>query len=270
MLKTHRIILMALLGMLFSSTAFGQAEEAYEELLKANKYASRGAISRSIKHYEKVLELSPQTYPLAYFNLAEVYRAKGECEKAVMLYGLFAQIVADEGEKKEAKKAQQACSKELKTVTVSGKPEATTIKLNGYFWVSDQLPQPIQLMTGRYKLSFEAVDHLPDEQTIDVSDADLPVSFDLKKQTFFGEIIVGDIGIKGAKVRVFEGPSDKTKVLHEGELPMKEAIKVKEGKHFVEVVAPEHNRWIRNVTVGRDEKSEVKPKLTRSRPSELN
>jgi len=49
-----------------------------------------------------------------------------------------------------------------------------------------------------------------------------------------------------------------------------EEIEVLEGRHFVEVTQDGFDRWIRNVSVRRDDTSEVKVSLTPSRPDELD
>ncbi|MFW5968655.1 MAG: hypothetical protein ACOCV2_14110, partial [Persicimonas sp.] len=105
---------LAVLGLMVSSgppTAFAQDDDgedeekidAAAEYSEANRLASAGAITRSIPHYKKVLRAAPTQYPRAYYNLAEVFRAKDECSEAVLLYRAY-RTQQPEGEKAAAAK----------------------------------------------------------------------------------------------------------------------------------------------------------------------
>src|SRR5690554_8126667 len=75
------------------------------EFERANRLASAGALTRSIPHYKKVLEAAPGRYIQAYFNLGEVYRLKGECREAVLLFGLCLNMETKEGNGADAEKS---------------------------------------------------------------------------------------------------------------------------------------------------------------------
>ncbi len=263
--------MVALVGFLsvvvFSPALSAQSvDEAFEQLEKANRLASAGAISRSIPHYKKAIELAPGQIPQAYFNLAEVYRAKGSCNDAVIPYRAYAAYSETPNAKQEVEKALRACNtSSWKTLTLRLEPEGARAKIGGYLWPArDQVK--LRLPQGAYKIEVQAVDHHPQNLEVELGEDDVSRAVSLEKMKFKGKIVVE--APEGAKIRIFAGPSDKTDVVVDGATPGK-AVEILEGRHFVEVTQEGFDRWIRNVSVRRDDTSTVRVRLTPSKPTEL-
>lgn len=243
-----------------------QVDEAYEQLQQANKLASAGAISRSIPVFKKAIELAPGQIPQAYFNLAEVYRARGSCEDAALPYRAYAVYAGTSEAQKEVARAMRRCNTTgWQTLTLQLKPEGARAKIAGYLWPAKK-QVTVLLPRGEYKIAVEAVDHHPDEFTIELADEDVTRSVELEKMKFKGKIQVN--APEGSRIRIFAGPSDKTEIVADEAKPG-EAVEVSEGRHFVEVTRDGFERWIRNVSVKRDETSEVKVAMTPLKPSEI-
>lgn len=263
------MLLAMVLVMVLPATA-GAQDEASEALETANGLASKGKLAEAVPYYKKSLELDPTGHPLAYLNLAEVQKVRGNCREAVLMYQLYAGIRDTEEARKEADAGVKRCKGdgwpklEVRTTTDLG----AKVKINGFVAGTDGKFGPASLPPGDYLVQVEAIDHHPSSQSVrlDAEDAKLEVS--LEKMTFKGKILV-QTAVPGARIRIFEGPSDKTKQLYDMRSPMKEGVEVMEGRHFVEVTANGYDRWIRNVSVGRDDVAVVKVELSREKPPEL-
>ena len=116
-----------------------EAEEKidpYAELQRANKLASYNALTRSVPHYKKVIKAAPRQYPIAHFNLGEVYRVKGECAPGVLYYEAYLRVGQDEGALQDARDAIKECTagKETALLTIQPAPnEGATTKIGVRF-----------------------------------------------------------------------------------------------------------------------------------------
>lgn len=264
-------ILIGALSVLAAAPAWAQSGEAYDAITKANELARAGAISRSIPFYEKGIKLDPKGYTLAYFNLAEVWRAKGRDNKAAFFYTLYTLHGSDETTLKQAKQAlSELKSEKWGTLAVTGTPtEEVTITVDGYLLAEGEDVDEIALPAGTYEVEVSAIDHIATKEKVEISEGEAEAfTYGLEKMTFFGTIQV-KASKEGATIKIYAGPSDKTRVVHETKAPMNEPIKIEEGRHFVEVTAPDHKRWIRNVTVARDGEVVVDATLSKSLPPEI-
>lgn len=247
------------------------AADAAEAVAKGNELASRGSYADAVPYYEKALRLDPLGNLLAYFNLAQVQKARGNCPSAVLLVQMYATVAGTEEARKEADATVKDC-KAQDWPTLALKVDAKTpgtLHIDGILAASDGTFGPLAVPPNRtYEVRFEATDHHSATQEVAVKLAPVTATQTLKPMTFFGLIVVS-VDVEGARVRVFEGPSDQTPVLFEGQSPVKEGIKVREGRHFVEVTREGYERWIRNVSVGRDGEVAVEVKMRRSLPTEI-
>jgi tetratricopeptide (TPR) repeat protein len=251
--------------------AFAQNAEAYDAISEANDLARRGAITRSIPYYEKGLKLAPLGYTLAYFNLAEVWRAKGRTSQAAFFYTLYLRHGSDEATLKQAKQAlEELRSDSWGRLTVTGTPiEESTIRIDGFLLAMDEDVVELELPAGEYTIEVTATDHIASTEKVEIESGELAaVTYGLEAMTFYGTLLV-NVEVEGAKVKIYAGPSDTTRVVHETKAPMKEPVTLEEGKHFVEITSPDHKRWIRNVVVGRDSESVIDATLTRALPPEI-
>lgn len=259
---------MLVLGVSFGSVNATAQDGAYESFVQANRLASAGAITRSIPHYEKTIEAAPDRYPKAFFNLAEVFRAKSECSKAAILYAAYAAHVGTDEARSEATRAVKPCRREswIK-LEVTATPENSRIRVDGYpFPEAERLA--LELPRGEYTVAVAAVDHHETEKAVQLDGADESVkeSFKLEAMKFYGTIEIE--APEGSKVRVHKGPDESTPVVSEFDAPGS-SKKVLEGRHFVSVTREGFRRWIRNVDVRRDEVTRVEVDLVRELPAEI-
>ena len=245
-------------------------DEAAVAFDTANKLAAKGKLSEAVPYYKKVLELAPQAHPLAYFNLAEVQKVRGKCDEALLMFQLYASLRSTSEARDEVRPGVAKCKGErLPKLGIKASAEQPAkVRINGFLASVDGVFGPAPLPPGEYVVEIEAVDHHPvsEKITLDADGATLEKT--LEKMLFSGKILV-ESSVSGARIRIFEGPNDKTKVLFDLRAPMHEGVEVPEGRHFVEVTAIGCDRWIRNVAVGRDDLSVVRVSLSKSRPPEL-
>jgi tetratricopeptide (TPR) repeat protein len=247
-----------------SAGAAAQMEQADAALKQANKLASSGKLSKAVPKYREALQADPGGHPLGYYNLAEVYRALGECEDAVFMFQLYASVRQTEAARKEADAGIQKCKgTEFPTLAVKAQPsEDARVMINGFLASYGDFG-PAALPPGSYEVEVTAIDHESFKQTVELGEEGVALDVELEKLTFYGKVRV-EANVEGARVRVFAGPSDKTAKVHEVRTPMKDGVKVEEGRHFIELTAKGYNRWIRNVSVLRDDETVVRVEMSRS------
>lgn len=263
--------------------AKGEKEEEkvdpYAELQRANKLASYNAWTRSIPHYKKVIEAAPRQFPIAVFNLAEVYRVKEECGPAVLYFEAYLRVGNDDGAKRDAKKAIERCKRgeETATLAVTATPEdVSTIKIGGAIFSENSKLEGLELLAGEYDIEASAADHISQSKTVTLSEGDEKnVDVDLVHKTYYGSLKVA-VDQEGAAVEVepleLDAPksdSEKSELAFELTSPMNEAEKLPTGKYSVVVNKDEFDRWIRYVRVERDEQTTVDVEMVESLPSEI-
>ena len=250
----------------------GDSQDAYEHYERANHLASAGAYSRSISHYEKVLELAPDEYSLAFFNLAAVLRHKKKTAQAVVLYKAFLHYATDPTEKRDAELAIRECraGSVWPTLTVQPVPiGGATIKINGHILSTGTAIEKMALPRGEYNLEIQVTDYQPFSQTIKLTADDHQIiDPSLEKIIYFGNLHV-ETAAEGAKIIIHETGDPKSPIIAEFEGNQPTPIKVREGKHFVEVTGDDYRRWIRNVVVPRNGDVKVVATLKRSIPKEI-
>jgi tetratricopeptide (TPR) repeat protein len=244
------------------------------EFARANRLASAGAVTRSIPHYEKVLEAAPEKYPQAHFNLAEVYRFKKECRKAVLLYNAYMSFEKGEQNKSDALNGIAGCTQGEKTgtLTFSSKPEGRTkLVIDGYVFAEGNIDK-IELIVGEYAIEAQAIDHVSKTDTVAIEEGgEVQRNWELEKKLFFGSLRIG-VETKGATVTIEPKDLDSPKAEEETltiTTPVDEPQELATGKYFVEVTKPGFERWIRNVHINRDEEADVRVSLTESLPEAI-
>ncbi|MGM0555122.1 MAG: hypothetical protein ACQEVA_01975 [Myxococcota bacterium] len=287
--KLFACLFAAVLG-LIASPAIAQEDAAgeedseekvdpYAEMQRANKLASYNALSRAIPHYKKVVEAAPRQFPIAHFNLGEVYRVKGECGPAVLYFEAYLRVGEDKGAIKDAKEAIAGCKKgeETARLTVTTDPKETSrIKIGGAIFSEEGEVDGLELLAGEYEIEVDALDHLPAAETVELDKgAEKTVEMKLVHKTYFGTLEV-QVDQKGAKIEVepleLDAPeSEETPedLAFTSESPMEEARKLPTGKYSIEVTKAGFNRWVRYVRVEREELKSVDVELVRALPSEI-
>lgn len=254
-----------------SNTGPDARVQAADAVARANSLASEGKFADAIGYYENAIKLDGANHELAYYNLAEVQKVRGNCRAAVLMFQLYASLVGTPNARQEADTGIKGCNtKGWPTLALKVEPgTGAEIFIDEMLAAPTGTFGPVIVPPGSYEVRFAAEDHHPQTEMVTVEAEPVAVTKTLKKMTFFGTITV-KVDLEGARVRVFEGPSDKTAELFAGPSPMKEPVRVREGRHFVEVTKDGYRRWIRNVNVGRDVDTEVDVELTRSLPPEIS
>lgn len=262
-----------------SSTAMAEEGDskinAAWEFQRANRLASAGAITRSIPHYEKVLKAAPDKYPQAYFNLAEVYRFKDMCKKAVLLYQAYARL-APKDESDAAAGVRQCVAgkgKKTGTLSVSAEPEAVTrVRVDGYVVGRSGEVDKLELLPGSYEVEVSADDHIAQRKSVEIeAEKTETIELELEKKLFYGTVDIA-VNQKGATIKLTPRQLDSPKASDEVvELssPMDEPKKLATGKYFLEVTAPDYDRWIRNIYVKEDETTSVDVRLSEALPEAI-
>ncbi len=252
------------------SAVAGAQELAIDALERANSLASKGKLAEAVPFYEKAIELDGPGHTLAYLNLAEVQKVRGKCREASLMFQLYASVDRSDESKADADRGVKECKADKwPRATIQSSPAGAVIKLDGFLASIDGTLGPIHLPPGEHQVTVEAKDHHPATQKLIVGEEDVSLDVKLEKMLFNGKLLV-KTNVPEAKIRIFEGPSDSTKVLAAVDAPMTEPVVALEGRHFVEVTADGYQRWIRNVSVSRDEATVVEVTLTRARPPELD
>jgi hypothetical protein len=253
--------------------------DPYAELQRANKLASYNAWTRSIPHYKKVIEAAPRQFPIAHFNLAEVYRVKEECKPAVLYFEAYLRVGNDQGAIRDAKKAIKTCKRGKKTAKLDVKAtpaDVTTIKIGGAIFAEDGTLEGLELLPGEYEIELSAADHIPSSKTVELDEGEeRTVSVELIHKTYFGTMKV-NVDKDGATVTVEpleldapDSPETPDDIDFELDSPMEKARKLPTGKYSVLVEKKDYDRWIRYVRVERDQETTVNVELTRSLPEEI-
>lgn len=232
------------------------------EFQRANRLASAGALTRSIPHYKKVLEAAPERYIQAHFNLAEVYRLKGECAQAVLLFGLYLNLEADPANRADAKAGRDAClqGSAAGELSLAVTPDYATLMIDGYQASTEGQIEKLRLLNGTYTVEIRAEEHIPQTLKLEVSDSK-PVDqkIDLEKKLFFGSLQIA-VNKPDATIRVEPKKLDSHKAADKVltlTSPVDGPMKLATGKYFIEITQKDSKRWIRNVDIRRDELTQV-------------
>ena len=245
----------------------------YQEFNKANRFVSLGGLTRAIPHYEIVLRTEPLAYSIAHYNLAEVYRAKKQCDKAVFHYQAYILIGNDDEAIKLSRQAIRDCSKaDWPTLAIRSNVDSAKLTINGFMLTQNGTLDAITLAPGSYEIELGADEWIAQTQTIQLTtNQKEQASFELEKKTFHGTAKLR-VDKPGAQIRITARKLDKS-TLQQGALtltsPINDPIKLPTGQYEVEVTLNDHERWLRYITVRRDQETTVDVTLTRSLPAEI-
>jgi tetratricopeptide (TPR) repeat protein len=251
--------------------------DAHAELTRANKLASRGAITRSVTHYENVLKAAPDRYPSAYYNLAGVMVRKEKYKRALLLYEAYrwmggAGSDAD-GKKGIAKIKAKIWNKKLATLSVDIEPEQKAkIVVDGLVIAQNRDIEGMTVLAGEYTVESEVVDHFPEKKTVTLEkEGEESVKLEPRMKVFYGKA-AATVNEEGATIK-FKAEELKSSEA-EGKTvvkksPLEEPVELATGKWLVEVKKKNFHRWVRYIDVRRDEKSSVQVKLEEKLPEEI-
>lgn len=242
-------------------------------LLRANRLASAGALKRSIPHYNKAIKSGQEQYPIAHFNLGEVYKAQKKCGPAVLHYQAFLALGQDADTIKLSKRGVRECARaEWQTLSVQVEPVLdSTVLVDGNIVALGKPLKALTLASGRYDLEVRVRDYITHKETIKIQKEPVARTFKLERQTFFGTAKM-ELAVEGARVSLEPKLLDKVDPSIQKRVwmtPIKNEIRLPTGKYFLEVKKKGYDRWIRNIYVRRDSETLVQINLTKSLPSEI-
>ncbi len=260
----------------------------YAELDKGNKYASwnnSGGFKRAVKHYGRVLQADPVSFPYAYLNLGEVNKALKRCPAAVLAFQGYLAVSdpSDEGSAKQARRGIRECTLAgWPTLSISARPlEGLEILVDGHMLSRGADLAPVTLAPGSYEVVVRASEHVPFTETINVVRAadgsGTSRTLQLDRQTFFGQVDVNvshdGKPLEGVTVTLEPKKLDKP----DPDAPIvsltigadSKPVELATGKYFLEIEIEGYRRWIRNVYISRDSEQSIDVNLARSLPSAL-
>ncbi|TXC73149.1 hypothetical protein FRC91_17005 [Bradymonadales bacterium TMQ1] len=264
-----------------------------EALQRANRLAMAGAWTRSVPHYEAAILKAGQTFPIAYFNFAEVLRAKKQCERAVLFYQAYldrgdAQDVIEESRQNvqicleggagmvfegEEPQLSEGDPRWVRVTLAAGDAARGRIEIDGFPMFFSGQERQLWMRSGRYQVGATFVDHEPLQTEIVIGSApEQQVELNVEPMLFTGSLKVL-VDRPGAKVRVepreLDAPQRAEVEAFEMVAPWEEFRELPTGTYFVEVTLENHHRWIRNVEIERDRPSEVNVRLRRMLPEAI-
>ncbi|MBA2662833.1 MAG: PEGA domain-containing protein [Bradymonadaceae bacterium] len=252
-----------------------EALDPYREFVQGNRLASAGALTRAIPHYENVIRIAGERYPLAHFNLAEVFKQKRECARATVLYRAYIAQGNEQDVINEAHLGIRECKAQAvwPTLSVRALPaDGAIIRIDGYIVSRAKDLEKVEFAPGQYLLEVSSPDYRSHSQTITlVAGEPLEIEASLSMETFYGSLQLR-VEPQQATIRIVvreldapHGPTDPISMI----APIAEPLSLVTGKYFIEITHPNHQRWIRNIQISRDSKLEISASLQRELPAEI-
>lgn len=284
----RRSIVCALLligGMFWSTAAVAQDDNgeqgvnARAELEEANRLAGMNALTRSIPHYEKVIQAAPKQYPSAYFNLANVWQSKQKWAKALLYYQGYLAMGNDPSTREDAKREigrvkARVWNKKLAELNVDIEPESgASIYIDGTLVADGSDLEGMELLPGTYEVRGDARDHKPVTETVEIVISDTKKSLKMRpeKRTFFGRAKV-DVSQEGASIALIpkdlanpEGPGSKVT----RKAPLEETVELATGTWLLKVTKDGFHQWVRYIQIQRDQETSVRVRLDEKLPAEI-
>ena len=227
----------------------------YAGAMSAAKAAFKGQrFKEAADQFKLAFEIKPKGNLL--YNLALSYEKAGDLEEAVRFYTRFVDSVP--GSKRapavqdKIADLKQSLGGQYRTVKVSSSPPNAVIFIDDRAQGSmGQTPLVFRLMPGKYTVLADLKGHESGERSIDLSDTDQELHFDLLRSDEFGSIrfLVTE---RGADVMV-----DRKRI---AQSPVTEPIRVRQGQRQI-VVLNRFKNWSQTVTVtsGKELELNVEP-----------
>ena len=294
--RMARVMSIAMMASMMAVNAGAQetpSSNPVEALQRANRLAMAGAWTRAVPHYEAAILKAGQNFPIAYFNFAEVLRARKQCERAVLFY----QAYLDRGDAQdvieESRQNVQSCleggaemvfegnepplsegePRWVRVTLVARDVARGRIDIDGFPMFFSGEERQLWMRSGSYRVGATLADHEPLQTEIVIGSApEQRVELNAEPMLFTGSLKVL-VDRPGAKVRVepreLDAPQRARIETFEVLTPWEEARELPTGTYFVEVTLADHHRWIRNVEIERDRPSEVNVRLRRMLPEAI-
>jgi len=241
-----------------------------QKLVRRRKYAQALAVL-----HKRVGLLSEATID-DHYNILQLAVASKDCNMIVLHAYAYEFLDAEDPDLPEMIGHRERCQKKSPSyeIKVDAAPEASAVFFDG-IRLGDSPIESLILMPGRYRLMIEMEDYVTHAAEIKVLQ-DSPKEFSprLKKKVYFGNVMITSIPT-GASVRISEKPCVDKKGNCPGPLCCGKTsrssrrvgktpfgpLRMKVGKHYVELNRDGYERFIRNVSVERDQTYEFEAEL---------
>ncbi len=214
---------------------------------------------KAMRAYEEALRIDPLDVDV-YYNLVSVAKALRRCGD-VLLYGR-AHLYLDprSSDAKEVRGMMHRCQTLMEEsgarLSVKVDPEGAEVFVDGAIQGRAPLLE-LLLKSGRHQLRATHPDCEPYEERFELEErGTAQVAPKLKRRVYHGGLLVRTKPEAGVKVYVDEKPV--------GETPLKEPISLETRRYLMRLESPGWDRWVRYVTIRRDETTTVEATLERT------
>lgn len=241
-----------------------------QKLVRRRKYVQALAIL-----HKRIGILSEPTID-DHYNILQLAVASKSCKMIVLHAYAYEFLDSEDPDLPEMIGHRERCQKRAPSypVKIDAAPEASAIFLDGVR-VGDSPIDNLVLMSGRYQLKAEMEDYITHDAEIKVLQ-DSPKDFSprLKKKIYYGNVSITSVPT-GATVRISEAPCVDKKGDCPGPLCCGKTsrasrrvgktpfgpLRMRVGKHYVELRKDGYERFLRNVSIDRDQTYEFEAEL---------
>ena len=250
--------------------------EAERLLVEGQKLVRRRKYAQALGILHKRVALLPEPTIDDHYNILQLAVASKDCKMIVLHAYAYGFLDPEDPDLPEMIGHRERCQTRSPSfsIRVDAAPEASAVFLNGVR-VGDSPVENLVLMPGRYRLKVEMEDYVTHDVEIKVLQ-DSPKEFSprLKKKVYFGNVMITSQP-SGAVVRISERPCVDKKGDCPGPLCCARVsrasrkvgktpfgpLRMKVGKHYVELRKEGYDRFVRNVEVERDQTYEFEAEL---------
>ncbi len=249
-------LLLSLHGLQSASAQKAASAEYTQAFSDAKAAFKAGDFAKAAESFKLAFEITPKGNLL--YNIALCYEKAGDVENAVRFYSRFVDAVP--GSKKvpsvqdKIGDLKRSLGGQYRTVKVSSTPPGAVVYVDDRAQGSmGQTPVVFRLMPGKYTLLADLKDHESGRQTMNLTNENQEIHFDLLRSDEFGNLRFL-ITERGADVMV-----DRKRV---AQSPIVDPIRVREGARQIVVLKPGFKNWSQTVNVQGGETVEVNVQLT--------
>lgn len=243
--RWRTLLLLGALSHAVPVTALAQASARYEEARsKAKQAFAEGRYDDAARYFRDAFEAEPRGNLL--YNIGLCYEKAGDITNAVMFYQRYVEAVPGAPNRPAIQRQILELKKQLQgryvEVSVSSQPPGATIfvddKSKGAMGTA---PITFQLLPGNYTIIGELQGHEAARRTVEVRDG-LPATVDLRPVP---NHLVGSVRIMASEV----GAEVKVDGQRVGRTPVADPLRLKAGRHELEVNKQGVGQWKQTVEV---------------------
>lgn len=252
--------------------------DARAALDRGNQLAGRGALTRSVPHFEKAIRAGYREHPAAHFNLAGVLKAKENWSRALFHYQAYLRLGSDADTKSKAERGIKSAKariwdEKIATLNVEVEPTAgATILVDDFPVQTNRNLEGFELVAGEYEVGVDVEDHKPEKKSVELGHGDSKtVRFEPTKRTFFGTLRI-EANEEDAEVALkpksLDAPNAPDEPVHTT-TPVEEPIRLATGKWRLELQKEGYHKWVRHVDIRRDKEKTVNAEMSKQLPEEI-